>query len=456
MNVRDVAYEVLDKIEQRQRFSNEALRDVLANRPLHPLDRNLLVELVYGCLKWRAFLDRVIDDHVKRGISSVSRPGKLVLRLGIYQLLLLDRIPPRAAVHEAVRQARRFGGQPLSRFTNAVLRRIAGSRKRLEPPTGSDRAQAPLVPGWHLERWEERLGRDAVVALVDAFFDPPPLTVRTRGDRQPLLSALGDRARSCKYAPRGVLLRNVPIAELVDGGFAEVEVQDEGSQLVSHFCAPSGGRLLDACAGLGGKTLHLAELLERKTGDGGQTPGVSPSNGSDRPTVVAMDRSRARLDRLSHRLAPDSIIDVQHADLLDSRSDIQRSTPFDLVLVDAPCSGFGTIRRRPEILWHRTAEDVEQLVRIQRSLLEAATTLVRPGGVLVYAVCTDTVDEGPDQRTWFLERFDEFEPAAPPPHAVDGELLSRGGTVMELWPHLHGTDGYYAFRMRRARKESMR
>lgn len=447
---RNAALLVLEQVERGGAYASVALDRVLAQSvSLSQADRALATELTYGVLRHRFRLDRAVRPHTKRGLKRAHPTVRRVLRLATYQLLMLDRVPAAAAINEAVDLVKHAIDGRAAGFVNAVLRRVA---EQGEPPLPDPVRQpeqylreAASVPDWMAALILEQLGPAEAVALGDALVSRPPLTVRAnrlQHGRDELIRQLQAThphasAELTRYAPDGLHLRgatDLRRSALYDRG--GLEIQDEGAQLVGHLVNPGpGDRVLDACAGRGGKTLHLAALAGGVEG------------------LVAADNAAAKLVELQRRARRAGLKppEVATTDLtapcaaLDQRS-------FDRVLLDAPCTGLGVLRRHPEAKWRMEADSLDTLVELQRRLLDRLAPLVRPGGLLVYVVCTFTRAEGAGQVAAFLDRHADFAPEPPPDHTgVDWTELADGdGPALQTLPHRHGCDGFYMVRLRRS------
>lgn len=438
-DARSVALEVLALLEEEDAFLQPALQSVAGRAGLDPRDRGLALELVMGVERWRLRLDHALGPHVRRGLDQTEPTARRVLRLAAYQLLFLDRIPPRAAVHSAVELARRTMGEGAAGFVNGVLRGL--TRGAPEPPAGRD-AEAIAIrssqPRWLVERWLAAGGPDHAEALAEAHNRPAPLTVRAAGsapDRDALaarLRAEGATVTAARFAPDALHIDDHPApfdgAAFADGWW---QAQDEASQLVVRLLDPRPGeRVWDACAAPGGKTRYIARLM----GDDG--------------AVLATDVHAAKAERLGRALRHRRAVEVAAHDAADGPPGGAR---FDRVLLDAPCTGLGVMRRHPEIKWRRQPEDIAQRADLQARLLDAAAAAVRPGGVLVYSVCSDTPEEGAERVAAFLAAHPDFALDAPPDGPVDWTPLLDGEGRLRLDPHTHGADGFFAARLRRAR-----
>ena len=422
------------------------LRDPLAE----DRDRALVTELAVGTFRWLAALDHVVGRAADRPVARIDDDVLTVLRLGTYQLLHLDRVPPAAAVDESVRLARRIGKSSAAGFVNAVLRRIAATREKpgLPPPpgeAGSREARLAYLsvtgshPRWLAERWLDRHGLPAVEDWVRFNNTAPPLTLRANRlltTREKLARRLAEhdvRTEPTRFARDGltVVAGNPYRTPIASGGL--FLAQDEASQLVAELVGGRPGeRILDACAAPGGKTTAIA--------------GAMGGTG----LLVAGDLRTARLRLLRRTLAGTGSAAAV------VRLDLRRPAPFgpvfDRVLVDAPCSGLGILRRDPEIRWRRRPGDLPRFAAAQLSMAGHAAGAVRPGGVLVYATCSSEPDENEEVVAAFLDDHPEFErmgpdragPAAPGLHAV---LDDRGR--LSTTPFDHGLDAFFAVVLRR-------
>lgn len=421
-----MALEVVRRVAEDGAYSTIALSAALERSGLDERDRRLAADLAYGTLRRVPFLDRAIAQASGRSPEALEPQARAVLRLGAYQLLY-TRIPPHAAVAETVALAPlRFRG-----LANAVLRRLAAEPP--EPPAGDDDEALALRTGlapWAVAELRRLLPAEEVGEAARALAGPTDLCLRVNTCRVPVeqveraLREAGHRPRRGRH-PDVLRVDSVVPARLP--GFAEgwFTVQDEASVIVGEAVgARPGDRVLDACAAPGGKATHLACLV---------SPGGLVVAGDVHPKRAALVARAA--ERLGVRVA----VLAQ-----DTRRPAVRG-PFDAVLVDAPCSGLGAARRRPELLWRPARERLSQLARLQVAILVGTADLVRPEGRLVYAVCTFPRAETEATVRAFLAKRPDFEPVALP--GPDGAAPTH-----RLWPHVHGTDAmfYAGFRRRPA------
>jgi len=354
------------------------------------------------------------------GILLATDPP-IALRIAAYQLLLLDRVPPYAAVDDAVSAAREIGGAKLAGFANAVLRKVHKQREPELPAAGRERVVAEYsLPRWIVDELAAVVPEGELEQRAAAFTQPPPLVARTnrrRITRDMLiehLAAAGVTAKALDAAPQALVLEGLGDPSRSPSFLAGLwTVQDAGAQLVGHVAAPRAGqRVLDACAGVGGKSTHLAELAD------------------DAATIDAADRSPTKLgllDETARRLGITSI--RTHAcDLLDPTAPLGDN--YDLIVLDAPCSGLGVLRRHPDAKWRLQPTDVSRLASVQAQLIDAVLPRLAPDGALVYSVCTFTRAEGPLQVAALVAR---------------SEL--RITAEVHMWPPV--SDAFYIARLER-------
>ncbi|HKV44226.1 MAG TPA: 16S rRNA (cytosine(967)-C(5))-methyltransferase RsmB [bacterium] len=439
---RGVALEVLHRVDADRAFSGALLRRTLDRAGLSPSDEALATEITLGTLRHRAEVDWVLGRFTRTPLDDLPSPIRTVLRMGAYQLLFLDRIPPSAACSEAVELAKRVGHPGTARLVNAVLRRVASSPVAIpdDAATPEGLALRHSHPAWLIRRWVARFGVEATRALCRANNTAPPAAIRLntlRGTPDAVAAALegrGIRLVRSALLPEGARIVAAPPAAR-RAAYAEgwCSPQDEGSMLVSRFLAPlPGDTVIDACAGSGGKTTHLAALME------------------NRGRILACDIVPAKLAALPRQCARTGATIVEPRRIDATRLGAVMPEAADRVLVDAPCSGLGVIRRRPEIKWRLGPEHLGPLALRQRAILEGASAAVRPGGLLVYAVCTLEPEEGPDVAGAFLSAHPEFAPAPIGGWAAAGAVPASGGEgTAEFYPHRHGTDGFFVAAFRR-------
>jgi 16S rRNA (cytosine967-C5)-methyltransferase len=430
---RAVAFDVLRAVAERDAYANLELSRLLRERRVTGRDAALATELVGGTLRMRGAYDAVIDQLVSRDLDE---PVRDALRLGTHQVLSL-RVPAHAAVGTTVELVKhRIGHRPAG-LVNAVLRKVAG-RTFEEWLEGRPLAERYSHPAWVVDELRRALGRsDELEDLLRVDNERPAVTLVAR----PGLSTRAELGgEPLAVSPYAVALTGGDPGDIVAVREGRAGVQDAGSQLVAVALAraPVDGpdaQWLDLCAGPGGKTALLAALAA-ETGT----------------RVLANERQphRARLVAQATRATSAGLIGVIAG---DGTRPAWRPASFDRILVDAPCTGLGALRRRPESRWRRQPSDVAELVRLQVDLLQSALESTRPGGVVVYATCSPVVEETAGVvSTVLAARTDtRLDPAlALLPEVVDAESAHLSGAV-QLWPHRHGTDAMFLALLRRTR-----
>ncbi len=388
---------------------------------LQPRDRALAMALSYGTVQRRGTLDHVAAQLTGRPLARLDPPVLAVLRLGLYELLFMGGASEHAAVNEAVELAKRSSPRATG-LVNAVLRRGAregpGILARLEDESPEGAALLHSVPGWLASQWWDELGAEEARALLRVINDPAESALRVNS----LVSGVAEVAAALPVASRPA--PGLPEGLVLDGPFdaegselwarGAIQPQSRASMLVARMLDPAPGhRVLDLCAAPGGKTTHLAALIE------------------DRGEVVAVERHPGRagaLERTCARMRA-SCVRVEVGDAAIPRAEGR----FDRILVDPPCSGLGTLQSRPDLRWRRRPEAIAELAALQGRILGAGASALEPGGAIVYAVCTISRAEGRDVVDAFLRAHGAF--------SLDEQV--------QLMPHRDGTDGFFIARLRR-------
>jgi 16S rRNA (cytosine967-C5)-methyltransferase len=405
-------------------------------------DNQLVMAIVYGVLRWQRFLDAVLVDFSSHPLQKMKPMTLQALRVGLFQLCFMDRIPPSAAVNETVK-ALRSARQPkwLTGFVNGVLRAITRKQQTLPDPWKD--TELPVAvrfshPDWLYRRWKKRYGESEAISLCMTNNKQPHLCLRINTEKcgpgtfLNELEAHDISAIPGKFSPTAVILPNYKGHISALPGYSEglFSVQDEGAQLIPYLLAPFlAGKYLDACAGLGGKTLHMANLLP----DTCSLTAIEPNNNR-------FELLQQNIDRLN---ATFSITPFKG----DVRTFSQNSNDlFQAILVDAPCSGLGVIRRHPDIRWNRSPEDLIKYQAIQTSLLHDASLLLAPGGTLVYATCSTEAEENEDVVDIFLKDHSEYSLDSPPEFPKSAQkLIDSRGFFHTLPTEWH--DGFFAARL---------
>lgn len=441
LDPREWALRVLMQSERNDVLLDQLMDDVL-QKPFDPRNRHLLHALVYGVLRNRLRLDTILSAFLHQPMDRIDGRLMWILRMGLFQILEMDRVPNHAAVHTAVALTRTLRMGWAGGMVNAVLRRaIRETSVASLPVKGQEPIQTLAVrasfPQWLIEKWIGRYGVDETQALCDAFNRIPPLVIRTntlRTTRDQLMHFLADVTegleRTC-FSPDGIRMARPHAAVFRLPGFSDghFQVQDEAAQLVGLLVDPlSGMRVLDACAGRGGKTGHLAQMM---------------NNSGE---ILAVDQSMEKLSVLEgemKRLGV-SIVRCQGHAWTDGPLEHTEAV-FDRVLVDAPCSGLGVLGRNPDIRWRSDRKDLRPFAVRQVAIIENSICLLKPGGRLVYAVCSMEPEETDGVIETILQRHPEIR-------RMESLDEMAGSPVLPFWkngafrtsPHPDGMDGFFA------------
>ncbi|HWR40496.1 MAG TPA: 16S rRNA (cytosine(967)-C(5))-methyltransferase RsmB [Patescibacteria group bacterium] len=441
-SARELALKIINETDINGAYANIALTRFLKGpEAVSDLDRRFITELVYGVVRAGATLDWILGRYVDRPVGKIPPVIRNILRLGLYQLLFLSRIPPSAACNQAVELAKKYGHAGTVKFVNAVLRNVVRSPEKAVYPARSEDPAKYLAleyfhPEWLIRRWRERLGEAACEELCRCNNQIPPLSLRTNTlkiQRDQLLTQLaneGVSATASLWTPEGILCHeHQGLNQLSPLQTGLCQVQDESSMLVAHVLAPQPGEtIIDACSAPGGKTTHIAALM------------------NNQGRVIATDLHEHKLKLTmdnANRLGLD-IIQCQTLDAAVLHESFAGQA--DRVLVDAPCSGLGVLRRKPDSRWRKDAALLSELPPLQLSILSSCAHCIKPGGVVVYSTCTTEPEENEAVVQKFLSAHSDFylEPA--------GSFLpvrQRPEEMLQLWPHLDGVDGFFIARLRR-------
>jgi 16S rRNA (cytosine967-C5)-methyltransferase len=447
-DARKSALDLLNTLDKGRRTLDSILEDysrpgALSSRQ----ERALFQALVYGVLRWRGRLDYIISHFSSTRFNKINPAVLNILRLALFQIIYLDRIPDSAAVNTAVELAKRPAAPWVVRYVNGLLRTAARQYRNVAFPDLNKDAIAAIAaiksfPEWIIRNWLDRYGLENTGLLCDSLNDIPPLTVRTntlKASRRQLMEALRSEAEQVQptpYAPDGVTFINpaASIPELSAFKAGWFQVQDEAAQLVSLLLDPQPGEtVLDACAGLGGKTGHIAQLMKNK--------GI----------VVALDVDESKLLRLKtdmKRLGVSILATLGHN--LEQEWPRHQPQGFDRVLLDAPCSGLGVLRRNPDIKWRSSKKNLRKFYTRQLRLMENASRLVKPSGILVYAVCSPEPEENEMVINDFLKIHTDYIISKESGRLPENlHSMAREPGVLKTFPHLRQMDGFYSVRLQR-------
>jgi 16S rRNA (cytosine967-C5)-methyltransferase len=442
--VRKLALQALCRLETSGAFADRLIAALATTLGLSAQARAFLRELTYGVLRWRNRLDWMLAHGSERPLDALTPPIRNLLRLGAYQLYFMDRIPPYAAVSETVQLAKQVGHAGVVAYVNAVLRALERQCGAMSPPEAQADLRAYLTitqshPCWLVDRWLNRYGPQQTMAMCHANNMRPPLVVRVnplRTTRERLLESLtadGCEAEPCRYAPHGVLVRSHPPLDQLrsyrEGWFT---VQDEAAILCGYLLAPQPGeRVFDACAAPGGKATHVAELM------------------GDRGEILCLDHNYQRLHLVEENAARLGLKCLRA--VAGDAEKVAFKRPFDRLLVDAPCSGLGVLRRHPDAKWRKGPELIGTMARQQTSLLEHLSRYVKPGGLMLYVTCSTEAEENQQIVRAFLDRHPGYELEAISHDLPDAaRAFAREEGWFQTSPGPEGLDGFFAARLRRA------
>lgn len=444
-NARSLSWRILLDWESGIASMEELREKTFAREKLSARDRSLVTELTQGVVRHRTLLDHRIDTLLDRPDTPLAQPIRTLLRLGVYQILFLDRVPAHAAVGETVSIAKdtRYGG--LAPLVNAVLRKASTAGFPPLPDIEEDPvahlAVAASAPRWLVQRLVRQHGISWAERILNSLNTPPPLTLRVntlKTDRESLLAELensGIRARAGEYSPQAVVLPPGTVPGLLHPfRQGRCTVQDEGAQLISPLLgAQPGDTVIDVCAAPGGKAGHLAQEM----GDSGAIVAIDRHLGRLRMTRKSMDRLGVRSVRL---LAADA----------QTLPELMAMCP-EKILLDTPCSGTGVLRRHPEGKWKKDPGRIEELTTLQFGLLRAAARALGPSGKILYTTCSILREENEDVVDRFLDsahlQLKNLKASFPD---LPASLFTERGEL-RVWPHLHGCDGFYAALLVKAR-----
>jgi len=442
VNARRVALDVLNAIEQEEAYSNLALQEALRKNPMKKEDKRLVSKLVYGVIENRMRLDYCIKQYSKTKLKKIQLSVLNLLRMAVYQIDFMERIPNSAAVNESVNITKKVNFKSTG-FVNGILRAYLRNGGCKIDPKSMDKVMYLSIqyshPQWLVERYIKQFGYDATKAILIADNEPPELSIRInplKSNRQKIEKELIQNGLEIAVNPlleEGLIIerlgdQSIEVLEAFkNGGFS---VQDTSSMLVGYVVGPKEGELvIDVCAAPGGKTTHMAELM----GDKGQ--------------VVAFDIHNHKIDLINsyaHRLNLQSI----KAKSWDATKVLEEYIEqADKVLVDAPCSGLGIIRRKPEIRYNKSVEDIHQLKEIQLEIMKTSAKYVKKNGQLIYSTCTIDKEENIDNIKRFLELHPNF--ILEDINSDLPEALRSKEKFLQLLPGDHGLDGFFIARLKR-------
>ena len=440
---RGLAVKILNRIDRTDAYLDKLIDAEIRRNDLSPQDKALLYELVHGVIRWMSRLDWVLTGFYKGQYAKSISDIKNALRVAVYQILFLEKIPDYAIVNDAVEYIKKLQGQKAANLTNAVLRNIIRSKNKISFPSPSDEAVYYISnyyshPVWLVKRWIRRYGRDFTEQLAIANNQRPKLTIRVnniKSNPEEIKNALRKREidfTEGKYLPGYFKIEKmIPFSDWEEFRSGYFTVQDESAGLPCYLLDVNAERrVLDLCAAPGGKTALLADLM---------------NNSGE---IIAIDKYDSRLNVLRKNLDRLGVTNVKTIAI--DALEFEDKEGFDRVLVDVPCSGLGTLSKKPDIKWKRALMDIKKLNPLQLDLLKKAAELVKPGGFVVYSTCTIEPDENFEIVQQFLDENLDFE-LIPADKTFPPELVNKKTKCVETFPHIHDMDGSFAAKLRRKR-----
>jgi len=440
-NVRDAALSILMEINDHQAYSNLLLHRTIEKYGIETKDRGLLTELTYGTLQHRMTLDYYLEPFVRGKLDGWVRE---LLRLSLYQIVYLTKIPPHAVVHEAVEIAKRRGHKRIAPTVNGILRSVLrkGVRSLDEMQDGTLKTSIETShPEWLIKRWNEQFGEEEAAIMAHENNHPAAMTIRvntakaTPDEVVALLESEGVEVRKGEVVPECIISESGNLANTKAYKDGLITIQDESSMLpVLALDLSSGMKVLDMCAAPGGKTTHIAEKM------------------NDKGEVFAHDLHEHKLKLIEANATRLGLTSIQ-ASSGDSRklTELYELSSFDRILVDAPCSGLGVIRRKPEIKYNKTQADIDGLTSIQSDLLDTARELIKSDGVIVYSTCTVEYAENQGMVERFLGRHTDME-KIPLSQLTGNEKLVIEDNTLQVLPQHFGSDGFFVAAFRKKGK----
>lgn len=441
LSAREVGFNILMDIYSNGTFSNLSIKNHLEENN-NKQEENLVREIVYGVLENEIYIDHILGKASKIKVKKIHPKILTILRMGIYQLIFMDRIPSSAAVNESVNLAKKHGHKGTIGFVNGVLRNIDRNKDEFMKIKGKNKAEYISIryshPTWMVERWINEFGEKFTEALCKENNSRPNLNIRVnnlRTNKDDLKKSLEEKAflvREGNYAKDSLIIENpIRITDLKEFKLGHFFIQDESSILVGQIMDPKPGSVvLDVCSAPGGKSTHIAEIMGNKG------------------KVLSGDIHESKLSLIkanSSRLG----INIIETKVLDARvKDEDLINMADYLLVDAPCSGFGLMRRKPEIKWNRKEKDIKELIKIQYEILNNVKDYLKTGGTLIYSTCTIENDENINMVNRFLDENLNFKLVN-----IDDKIENKdeidtlNSGYIQLYPHVHGTDGFFVAKM---------
>lgn len=441
MNSREIALKVLMDVHQNGAFSNYSINKYLKEKD-NIKDENLIREIVYGVIENILYLDYIISKLSNIKVEKIDPKILDILRIGVYQMAFMDKIPHRAAVNESVNLAKKYGHKGIVGFTNGILRNFSRNKEDLMKIDTKDKLEYLSIkyshPRWMIERWIKEFSLEFTEKLLISNNSKPKLNIRVntlkirRDELRTILSDYGYTVYNTEYASDGLIvedpIRITEIEEFKNGYFT---IQDESSMLVAQILSPKENAIvMDLCSAPGGKSTHIGQIMNNKG------------------KIISWDiyEHKLNLVRENAKRLGITIINTEVQDATELNHDMIETA--DYCIVDAPCSGLGIIRRRPEIKWNRKEEDIKDLTEMQKKIINNAGKYLKPGGVMVYSTCTIEKKENIDVVQGFLKENKNFKLSGFSSFLCSTQNIDTAEKgYVQLFPNIHGTDGFFIARL---------
>lgn len=435
--VRGLAVKILNRIDRTDAYLDKLLEIELKNSELNGKDKALLFEIVHGVIRWLGRIDWILNGFYKGQFSKCIPNVKNSMRVALYQILFLDRIPDHAAVNESVEFVKKIQGEKSADLTNAVLRNIIRNRNNIRFPNKDEDQVGYLSayyshPNWLVKKWLKRFGYEETEKLLIANNNKPALTLRinkiktTNDEFKNLLDSVGLKYRDGIYLKEYIQLSN--LTNITDWEYFQkgyFSIQDESTGFACKILdAQPGMKVLDLFAAPGGKTAFIADNMQNEG------------------EIVALDKFEIRLKSLNNNLSRLGIKNVR-VEVKDALEFDENN--FDRVLADVPCSGFGTLTKKPDIKWKKDFGDIRKITENQLKFLEKSAHFVKVNGLIVYSTCTTEPEENFEIVKKFLDRNRNFK-LLNLKGEIDNSLIDENGCFQSL-PHKHGMDGAFAAKL---------
>jgi len=444
-DARSISVKILTRVERTDAYLEKLIDFEIKAENLNDYDKSLMNEICHGVIRWMRRLDWFLNGFYRGNWEKCTPEIKNTLRVALYQILFLNKIPDFAAVNEAVEFVKKISTQKHADVVNGLLRTIIRTKEALVYPTREiDEIKYLGImqshPNWMVKRWINRFGFEDAEQLAESNNKRPILTLRVntlKANRHEVVKKLEDKqmtVRVCRHINYFLTLRlmsKIYLDEDFKNGL--FTIQDESAGLPSVLLSPGeNDNVLDMCAAPGGKSTHMAQIMNNK----GKIVAVDKYDAK----VIVMQKNAERLGVTNIEFIQDDNRDPQH--------EIFKGRNFDKILLDAPCSGLGVLSKKPEIRWKREPEDILELSKLQKELLENAAKMIKDGGAIVYSTCSTEQEENMDIVNDFIEKHPEFKIDDASKY-VDKSLVNEFGCV-ETFPHRHGIDGSFAARLIKA------